>query len=198
MLYNGIISINNNSLIHLVWEEKMKKICILGIAGSGKSTLNKELSRILGIKTIHLDYYYWNPNWEPTPKEEWLEINKKLVSEESWIMDGNYRSTLDMRIQSADLIIFLDFPRFLAYYRVIKRRIIYHNRTRPDIGEGCNEKIDLEFLMWIWNFKKTNRPSILNRINNYGKTDKLIVLKSPRKIKEFLNRLEKNKCQELI
>jgi len=80
----------------------MKRVLILGPSGSGKSTLGERLGRILSIPIIHLDQHYWKPNWVYTPKDEWKVKVKSLVSSESWVMDGNYTSTLKLRASAAD------------------------------------------------------------------------------------------------
>jgi hypothetical protein len=112
----------------------MKKILILGSCGAGKSTLAKKLQEVLEIDIIHLDQYYWKPSWTRTEKEEWQNKVSDLTSGESWIMDGNYRSTLDIRIPQSDAIIWLDFSPFICFRRVLKRRI---RKNRLDDIAGC-------------------------------------------------------------
>lgn len=124
----------------------MKRIAVVGSSGAGKSTLSRELSRILDIPVIHLDVHYWQPGWVETPDEVWLERQKTLLNGESWIVDGNFGSTLDMRLGAADTVIFLDFSRFLCTYRVLKRLTMYRKGERPDMAEGCNERFDWDFI----------------------------------------------------
>jgi adenylate kinase family enzyme len=119
----------------------VKKILIIGSGGAGKSTLACELGTILGLEVIHLDAWYWNPGWVETPKAEWQNIIQDLTLRESWIMDGNYGGTLDVRLSVADTVIFLDFPRLLCLSRVIKRRFIYAGQSRPDMASDCPERL---------------------------------------------------------
>src|SRR4030042_844008 len=111
----------------------MKRVLILGPSGSGKSTLGERLGRILGIPIIHLDRYYWKPNWVSTPEEEWRAKVKDLIGSDSWVMDGNYTSTLRLRASAADTIIFIDVPRRLSYLRIFTRFLRYRGSTRPDV-----------------------------------------------------------------
>jgi len=96
----------------------MTKIAVIGSPGAGKSTLARQLGQVLGSEVFHLDAFYWKPGWVETPKEEWVEIQKKLVTKDSWIIDGNYGSTIEIRLQAAEVIIFLDLPRSVCLWRV--------------------------------------------------------------------------------
>lgn len=171
-------------------DTSMKRILILGPSGSGKSTVGKRISRILGIPTVHLDMHYWQPNWVETPKDEWLEIVKKLIALESWVMDGNYTSTLKIRADSADTLIFLDMTRRLSYLRVITRYLRNRGKTRPDVTEGCPEKIDLDFIKWIWEYPNTRKPAILRFLERLRSSKNVYILKNQREIEEFLDLLK--------
>ena len=72
-------------------------------------------------------------------------------------MDGNFGGTREMRMQAADTIIFLDLPRRVCLYRILKRTLKYYGKSRPDMTEGCNERLDLEFIGWVWNYKHRSR-----------------------------------------
>lgn len=167
----------------------MKKIAIIGSGGSGKSTLARKLGAILHIKVIHLDALFWKPGWVGVPKEEQRLVQSELVKRETWIIDGNYGGTMDKRLNNADTIIFLDIPRAICAYRVIKRWIQYRNKTRPDMGEGCEEKISLEFLKWVWEYPKAKKPVILQKMNALSKEKKVIILKTPKEVEQFLKKL---------
>src|SRR5690349_18913828 len=99
----------------------MKRVVVIGSGGSGKSTFSRELGRATGIPVIHLDREFWRPGWEETPKDEWNALVAELLAGESWIMDGNFGGTREMRMQAADTIIFLDLPRRVCLYRILKR-----------------------------------------------------------------------------
>jgi len=140
-----------------------KRIAIVGCPGSGKSTLARRLASITGLPVIHLDMEFWRPNWEQTPKDEWIDIQTGLVAQSHWIIDGNYDGTMTLRFAAADLIIFLDVNRFVCLYRVLRRR----NNARPDFPAFLVEKIDWQFLKFIWNFPKKNREAIFNLHKGY-------------------------------
>ncbi|PGT19687.1 MULTISPECIES: DNA topology modulation protein [Bacillus cereus group] len=164
----------------------MKKIILIGSGGSGKSTLAKQLGNKLNIKVYHLDALFWKPNWQGVPRDEQITVQNNLVKGEKWIIDGNYGGTMDIRLKAADTIIFLDIHRTICVYRAFKRMIQYRNKTRPDMGAGCEERFDLQFFKWIWEYPKTKRPAILTKLDQLSKNKKVIILKSPNEVQRFL------------
>lgn len=168
----------------------MERIMIIGSGGAGKSTMARELGQKLNLPVFHLDVVNWRPNWEIVPREQQIEIQKELVKQEKWIIDGNYGGTMDIRLERADTIIFLDFPRTLCLYRAIKRRFQYRNKTRPDMREGNKERFDLEFYKWIWNFPKIQRPKIMEILSGLSTDKKVVVLRSPKDMKHFLTQIK--------
>lgn len=164
----------------------MKKIALIGSGGSGKSTLAKQLGEKLNITVYHLDALFWKPNWVPVPRDQQKTVQQELVSKEEWIIDGNYGGTIDIRLHAADTIIFLDIKRTICVYRAFKRMWQYRNQTRPDMGPGCKERLDFNFLKWIWNFPKTKRPGILKKLDQLPEESQVIILKTPADIKKFL------------
>lgn len=165
----------------------MKRVLVLGPSGSGKSTFAKALAALLGLPWICLDHYYWQPNWVETPQEEWREVVASLISREEWVMDGNYSRTLEMRIKRADTAIFLDVPRRVSYWRVIKRRIIHRGRVRPELAEGCTEKIDLDFLRWIWGYPTRTKPMVERILTENLEEKTIVILKGAKQAEEYLS-----------
>ncbi|EKE11701.1 MAG: topology modulation protein [uncultured bacterium] len=166
----------------------MKKILILGSCGAGKSTLAKKLHEVLGIDIIHLDQHYWKPDWTRTEKEEWQKKVSDLTSRESWIMDGNYRSTLDIRIPKSDAIVWLDFSPLVCFRRVLKRRL---RKNRVDDIEGCRERVTFELLKWVlWTFPRINRKEIEEKIEQIKKEKDIYILRSDREVNNFLLKLK--------
>lgn len=171
----------------------MNRIALIGSGGAGKSTLAMDLGKKLGIEVWHLDAILWKPNWVLTPREEQKRIQSQLVEKKSWIIDGNYQSTLEIRLEAADTIIFLDMPRALCLYRVLKRRLRYHNRSRPDMQKDCKEKIDLQFLRWIWDFPSKKRPQMQQKLGDLTMDKQIITLRSPKEVKRFLANIKDQK-----
>ena len=164
----------------------MQRIAIIGSAGTGKSTLARRLGELTGLSVIHLDALYWGPGWVATPREEWDAIIAEAVSQEPWIIDGNYGRTMEARLERADTVVFLDLPRVVYLWRVFKRWLRYRGRSRPDLAPGCPEQLSWEFVRWIWFYPKRSRPRVLDRIEGHSADTEVIVLRSQREIDRFL------------
>ncbi|CAN5602655.1 DNA topology modulation protein [soil metagenome] len=163
----------------------MKKIVVIGSGGAGKSTFSKQLGVALDIDVIHLDSLYWQPGWVKMPKGEWNETVRRLTEGESWIMDGNFGGTREMRMRASDTVIFLDIPRRVCLYRVLKRVVVYNGRTRHDMAEGCNERLDLEFIAWVWNYPNRGRRNFFKEIEQF-RDKNIVILRSVREISRFI------------
>lgn len=173
---------------------KHRKILIVGSGGAGKSTLSRQLGERLGLPVVHLDAMFWQPGWNPSPRPEFMERVKKELAKPEWIIDGNYDSTIELRAQYADLIIYLDFSNVVCLYRACKRAWIYRGTTRPDMGKDCPEKIDWEFARWIWRYPKDARPEMLAVLAKV-QTD-VITLKTPKEVEQWLQQIEDIKKSE--
>lgn len=169
----------------------MKKILIIGISGAGKSTVAKKIHKLLYIPIVHLDRLFWEPGWIKSDKEIFEKKVLTAIQKDRWIIDGNYTNSMELWIKDADTILYFDFPRLLCLWYILKRRIAFHGKTRPDVARGCEERFDLNFLKFIWNFPKNNTPKIENILARQPKEKQIIRFKSPRQVKKFLQRLEK-------
>lgn len=167
----------------------MKKVLVIGSSGAGKSTFSRVLSEKTGLPLIHLDRLFWKPNWVETDKSEWKEILADALAGDSWIIDGQFGGTLEMRLEKCDTVIFLDLPRALCVYRILKRVVIYKKGKRPDMADGCDEKFDWQFLKWVWNFPEKSRPKIKERLARHQNSITIFRLKSTTEVKDFLSRL---------
>ncbi len=166
----------------------MKKVVVIGSGGSGKSTFARELGERTGIEVIHLDREYWQPNWEKSPANEWVAKVAEMLKRDSWIMDGNFGGTREMRMQAADTIIFLDLPRRVCLYRIMKRTAKYYGRSRPDMTEGCTERFDWDFIKWVWNYPNRSRSRLLGEFERF-RDKKIIALKTKSEANMFLDNL---------
>jgi adenylate kinase family enzyme len=173
------------SSLKTVLKTLMKKILIIGSGGSGKSTLAARLGEITGIDVFHLDGLYWRPGWVEPDKAAWAETVAALLKKDSWIIDGNYSGTLEMRLAAADTAIFLDLPRTVCVRRIIKRAIRYRGTNRPDMAVGCNERLDLKFLAWIWNYRNRTRPKVESLLEKFQDKLTVVRLRTTKEVENF-------------
>ncbi|MDN4618943.1 DNA topology modulation protein [Paenibacillus sp. PsM32] len=167
----------------------MDRVIVIGCSGSGKSTLSQKLHKILQLPIIHLDRYYWQANWQSTEQEAWDQKVTEFALTDRWIIDGNYSRTLDIRIGRADVIVFLDMPRWLCMYRIMKRRIQYHGRTRPDLNKDCPEKLDIGFIKWVWNYRKRNRVKTLEKLKQVKEHQNVVIIRNKKQLEEWIEQL---------
>ena len=170
----------------------MKRIAIIVPPGSGKSTFARELSRIYNLPIVHLDFYYHQTgqNYQ-TNNEAWIVRVKQLISQDKWIIDGNYSSTLKERSERADLVIFLDFPKRTYMSGIMKRWFEYYDKTRSDMPADWKERMNFEFVNYVWHFKSRERHKITDKLDIYD-NDKVKVLHSRKAAKVYLNTLRAN------
>ena len=107
----------------------MKRVMIIGCPGSGKSTLARALAAKTGLPLYCLDLMYWNPDRTTKPKEEFRTALRETVKLPEWIIDGNYGSTLELRMEACDTVIFLDYPLEVCLSGIEERR----GKPRPDM-----------------------------------------------------------------
>ncbi len=159
---------------------------VIGISsGVGKSTFAKNLGKKLGINVYHLDSYFWKPGWVEATLEEFTESQEEIVANDSWIIDGNYSNTFELRAKRADTIIYLELPRYMCLFRVLKRYFKHIGKKRPDLG--CTEKIDWEFITFIWTTYKPRIRKMQERLERLSKDKTVIKLKGKKQIQAFLN-----------
>ena len=170
----------------------MRRILVLGCPGSGKSTLARRIARRLDLPLIHLDTEYWNPGWVATPGPQWRDRVTALVARDTWVMDGNYHTTFDLRIPACDTIVHLDVPRWRCLTRIAKRGLTYHltnGTSRPDLPTGCPEQLDWDFVEWVWDFHANIRPKVLATLRDLPASKTLISLRTITDVDRFVDAL---------
>lgn len=166
----------------------MERILILGCGGSGKSTLARRLGEQLDMPVIHLDKLWWLPGWVERDREDFDRLLEAELVKPRWIMDGNFTRTIQTRMERCDTVIYLDYSRLACVLGVIKRIITTYGTVRPDMGAGCPERIDGEFLKWVWDFKKHSHPKIMHILSQYPDV-KVHIFKNRRQLNRFLKSL---------
>jgi len=148
----------------------MKRVVVVGPGSAGKSTLAARLGEITRLPVIELDELFWRPGLAPTPQEEWAVIQRRLVAQESWIMDGDLGpyDVIDVRLHAAYAIVFLDFSPFRCAWRAIRR---------------SPERAD--FWKWLLLYRRRSRPVLRQAVAAHADDAELYVLPTPRAVRRF-------------
>lgn len=165
---------------------RMRRVLVIGAGGAGKSTMAIRLGQRTGLPVIHLDREYWQPGWIEPDEATWTATVTRLLAQERWILDGNFGGTLERRLAACDTVIFLDLPRRVSLWRVLKRRLRHHGGARPDMAPGCHERLSLHFLWWIWTYPRRRRPQVLRRLQQLRPDQTAVVLQSQAQVERFL------------
>ena len=161
----------------------MKKIMVIGCPGSGKSTFCKALYNSTGIPLFHLDMMYWNADKTTVDKEVFRERLLNIVKMDEWIIDGNYSSTLELRLRACDTVFFLDYPVEVCLEGVRSRM----GKARTDMP-WIEVEEDTEFMEFINNFRSASRPIIIDLLEKYSHKN-VYVFKNRKEADEFLTQM---------
>jgi adenylate kinase family enzyme len=143
------------------------------------------------LPVVHLDRLYWRPGWQAPDTEGFRARVADAIAGESWISEGNYLQSFDLRLLRADLVIFLKRSRWLCLWRVLWRAVFERNR-RPDLPAGCPERPDWQLLHYIWRFEAATRPYLERARIAYGAEVPVVRLGSEREIRAFLATLPRS------
>ncbi|HDR8072421.1 TPA: topology modulation protein [Bacillus cereus] len=174
----------------------MKKIMVIGIsAGVGKSTFARKLGESLNINVYHLDALYWRANWVEAPLKEFTKAHQEILNQRQWIIEGNYNNTVKIRAKHADTIIYLELPLYVCLYRVVKRWLMNIGKTRADMRKGCKEKIDWDFIKFIYKSYYPRKEKMVERLQFFqtlGSKKDIIILQSKKEINSYLENIKKS------
>lgn len=163
------------------------KIAIIGYSGSGKSTLARQLGDAYNCPVLYLDKVHFVENWiERDDETARFMVKEFLNNNDSWVIDGNYTNLLrEQRLVEADMIVFMCFSRFICLYQAYNRYKTYNGKTRDSIADGCNEKLDFEFIKWILldGRSKEKKKQYAETIRNYK--HKVVILRNKKEITSF-------------
>jgi len=159
---------------------------IIGGPGSGKSTLARAMGERLGLTVTHIDQLQFEPGWVETNSETRDAQLREVIARPSWIIDGNYFSTIDDRMARADTLIWLDIPIWRRLWRVARRTLRYYGQSRPDLPEGCPERFSLEFIHYILSSNKRQRAKAADRYATMLHKARAFHLRSSQEVQIFL------------
>ena len=159
----------------------MKKVIVIGCPGSGKSTVSRALHNKTGIPLYHLDMMYWNADKTTVEKSVFLERLSAVLEKDEWIIDGNYGSTMKLRMAACDTVIFLDYPLGVCLDGIKERR----EKPRSDMPWIETEE-DEEFIEFIKSYNEQQKPKVLELLKKYADKN-IIIFRSREQVDAFLN-----------
>jgi adenylate kinase family enzyme len=160
------------------------RIAIIGCGGSGKSHLARELGASLGIIPVHLDTVYYDKGWNPLPKDRFADLQHDLVSAPRWVIDGNYASTLPIRLAAADTVIFLDLPARTCLWGIAQRRRRHGGGQHQAIG--VYDRITWGFVRYVLGYRRSMAPRVHALIAGHAAEAEVVVLRSRRAARRYL------------
>ena len=163
----------------------MKKVIVIGCPGSGKSTFSKALHKITNIPLFHLDMIFWNADKTTVEKPVFLDRLFKIIQSDEWIIDGNYGSTMELRMQACDTVIFLDYPLDVCLNGIKERK----GKPRSDLPWIEPDEDDVEFLEFIKNYNSQSRPKVMELLDRFSHKD-VIIFSNRTQAEEFLFKIQ--------
>ena len=158
----------------------MKKVIIIGCPGAGKSTFSRTLHNKTDLPLFHLDMLFWNSDKTHVSREVFNKRLSGILVQDSWIIDGNYSRTLEMRLEECDTVFLLDFPVDYCLAGVNSRI----GKARDDMP-WIEQEFDDEFKKWIIDFPNNELPRIYSLLKKYNQKH-IVVFNSHNDIDEFL------------
>lgn len=162
----------------------MNKVIIIGCPGSGKTTFAEKLNKCTGLPLYYLDTIWHKPDKTHIPREEFVDRITKIFATNQWIIDGNYKRTIEMRLKECDTVFLFDLPTEVCLQGANER-----------IGEGRYEmpwietELDPEFKRLIEDFPNDTIPYIYELIDRYKEEKEIIIFKSRKEADEYINKL---------
>ena len=163
----------------------MKKVIVIGCPGSGKSTFSRALHEATQIPLYHLDMLNWNPDKTTVPKSIFKERLYRIIEKDTWIIDGNYGSTIKVRMQACDTVFFLDYSLDVCLDGLMSRR----GKERKDMPwVESSDDVDEKFIQFIKDYNIASRPTVMELLKEYADKD-IFVFKNREEADEFLSQL---------
>lgn len=163
--------------------DDVRRIAIVGIGGSGKSTLGRTLADRTGLPLHHMDQLFWEPGWTEVPPSTYLPRHAALVAKKEWVIEGYVDPEMRERLEAADLVLWLDYPGWLCCFRVIRRWLAHRTSARPELDSSLRE----EFLPRFWWTVLTRRERVQIAAALTGTDDARVVrLASPAALSSWL------------
>jgi adenylate kinase family enzyme len=141
----------------------MQRVLVMGCSGAGKSTFARSLADTLGLPFVSIDGLFWRPGWRPPHMPDFTAVMEREAAKPAWVMDGNYlrQGAGELRRANTNAVFWFDLPRAMCMLGVLRRIVTTYGVERPEMAPGCPERVDWEFLRYIWTYRDVQRPKLL-------------------------------------
>ncbi|MFE7318549.1 topology modulation protein [Streptomyces sp. NPDC057555] len=165
----------------------MKKVAIVGCGGSGKSHLARQLATLLDAPVTHLDAAFYDDEWNALPMEKFAEVQRDLVAQPAWVIDGNYNSTLQIRLEACDTVVLMDVSTPAALWGIFSRQIRHGAGHK---GNGVHNRIHWGVIKYVATYRRKMRPRVMAKIEEFasGHVD-VVMLTSRRHTRRWLQQI---------
>lgn len=165
----------------------MRRIVVLGCGGSGKSYLARAVARHLELNLTHLDALYYDENWDAVPMDDFEAAQRRLVAKSTWLIEGNYASTLPIRLAAADTVILLDLPARTCLRGIVGRHLRHGSGQEP--ASGTFNRITWQFVRYILGYRRRMLPRVHAAISEHASSADLIVLRNRGQARSLLRQM---------
>ena len=172
----------------------MNKVIVIGCPGSGKTTFAEKLNKFTGLPLYYLDAIWHKPDKNHISREDFDERIAEIFTTDKWIIDGNYKRTIEMRLKECDTVFLFDLPTEICIQGATERI----GKNRYDMP-WIETEFDPEFRQFIEDFPKDTLPYIYDLLEKYKDNKHIIIFKSREEADDYIKSIElKNYIQNNI
>jgi len=164
----------------------MKKVAIVGCGGSGKSHVARALGDVLDAPVTHLDAAFYDDEWNELPMEKFAAVQRDLVAKEKWVIDGNYNSTLQIRLEACDTVVLMDVSTLAALWGVFSRQLRHGAGHK---GNGVHNRIHWGVIKYVATYRRKMRPRVMAKIEEFGSGAHVVLLANWRQTLRWLRKV---------
>jgi adenylate kinase family enzyme len=161
----------------------VQKVAVVGCGGSGKTYVARQLGQILGVPVTHLDAVFYDDEWNELPREKFAAAQRDLVTRPAWVIDGNYNSTLEIRLRACDTVVFTDVSTITALRGILARQA---RHGAGHHGNGVHNRIHWGVIRYVASYRRRMRPQVLAKISQHAAHAEFIPLTSRRAARRWL------------
>jgi len=140
---------------------------VAGASGAGKSTFARRVAAALDAPYTELDALHHGTAWVPRP--EFIDCVERLSAGRRWTTEWQYPGARRILASRADLLVFLDLPRWLVMARVVRRTLsrrirhieLWNGNFEPPLRTVIHDRDHIVRWAWRTNHENLGRVSEL-------------------------------------